>query len=971
MPDRRRFAVVVTPLLALLGVAAAILLPSGAAPAAAQSTEPAVVCFEITVGWRICAASSPEPPPPCQGVACIEPVTGAFVHRTYQPGERIGTDFHDLYGAGFFLDVETGVTESYRVQGSGLIRHALPDHRPLPTGWVTAHMWSNGRWDQQQLLRRETGQTWRWPTGALQLLDISSQHLLFEEREREEHRPRGLSTGRFLLLNAALEPVARFAVPPGRTASDIPHAFFSPDGQTLLLVVDTRVYRIPAAAPRPELLAVSHPPAGWEDVRATARARAWTGWYRTPTSPPRGPGILVEIRRSRWRSNDPEPDYESHTDTRYFPWDGAIVRGPACPGNLSPDGRYVAQLVGAPIRAHSHTPFPDPYTENPWPAVIVADASTCEPLFRVRSAHTWGLRTLWGATVWLSNSDGFVVAVADGYRIVHVGAEPKLIDLPHVPDGVAGSGSSPLARPVPAPTGDGRYFAYDLAGVYDRQDDRWILSGFPPGLGTGFSVPVWGSNHRELTYWFFEELFPWAEWLLLPPAIEFPPFRDAIAFRVARTGGCLPLRAAPGEEPEITDCLADGERLTLIEKNEPPYYEPHLHPSVSRTSNPGRDAPPSWWISVRTEEGTEGWVSIAYLDHDIARCQPRAPADATLQRRRGSGPAGLWPALDDPDLRRAHVTTGSVTDAGDYAFLTDPDDLTTIVTTYEGLRDGSTTGLVIHKNDGLGRVPADFLDLVEAGDIFEWREADDCFVRYTVTEVKDDPAGDPPRKLLALAWMTYAFTGCTGAISPTATASLQFGPLPDLGGTSLTAPIVHGMTQIVPEDWTGALMEPDLRGDPSGPPPYVATTDLATARTLPHWRAPRLPDGWTFERAEGGPGSLYASVFGYCAWYRYENGGRIETCGSYIRDALWPLQEASWGDGRSAAETRVVNGRPVILIYSPPGPHHSSTHSIIAWIYDPPTNTGYGLIGGGSLEGSNVDAVLEVLGSLFEPPNAP
>ena len=73
MPNRRRFAVVATPLLALLVVAAAILLPSGAAPAAAQSTEPAVTCFEISVGWRICAAPAvapAQPPGPCAtGVA--------------------------------------------------------------------------------------------------------------------------------------------------------------------------------------------------------------------------------------------------------------------------------------------------------------------------------------------------------------------------------------------------------------------------------------------------------------------------------------------------------------------------------------------------------------------------------------------------------------------------------------------------------------------------------------------------------------------------------------------------------------------------------------------------------------------------------------------------------------------------------------------------------------------------------------
>ena len=68
---------------------------------------------------------------------------------------------------------------------------------------------------------------------------------------------------------------------------------------------------------------------------------------------------------------------------------------------------------------------------------------------------------------------------------------------------------------------------------------------------------------------------------------------------------------------------------------------------------------------------------------------------------------------------------------------------------------------MIHKNDRprVARRRRTSYDLVQAGDLFEWRQASDCFVRYTVTDVKDDPAGDPPRKLLAVAWMTYAFTG--------------------------------------------------------------------------------------------------------------------------------------------------------------------------------------------------------------------
>ena len=214
-----------------------------------------------------------------------------------------------------------------------------------------------------------------------------------------------------------------------------------------------------------------------------------------------------------------------------------------------------------------------------------------------------------------------------------------------------------------------------------------------------------------------------------------------------------------------------------------------------------------------------------YLSENaLTGCLPRKLQQwrATTWTNSASTPAPAVPTLS----YGAPTTTGSVTDDGDYAFLTDPDDLTTMVTTYEGLRDGSTTGLVINKTDSAGTSQADLFDIVQAGDIAEWRKAADCFVRYEVTEVKADPTGTPPRKLLAVAWMTYAFTGCSGAISSTATASLQWGPLPDLGGASLTAPVVHGMTQIVPEDWTGAIMEPDLRGDPSGPPPYVYTTGL-------------------------------------------------------------------------------------------------------------------------------------------------
>ena len=85
-------------------------------------------------------------------------------------------------------------------------------------------------------------------------------------------------------------------------------------------------------------------------------------------------------------------------------------------------------------------------------------------------------------------------------------------------------------------------------------------------------------------------------------------------------------------------------------------------------------------------------------------------------------------------------TTGAVAEPGSYAFLADPTDTSSVVTTYEGLRDGTTTALRIHEADADGVSRAAFLDTVEAGDTFEWKEADDCFVRYT------SPRSSPTRR---------------------------------------------------------------------------------------------------------------------------------------------------------------------------------------------------------------------------------
>ena len=973
MPDRRRFAIVVTPLLALLAVAAAVLLPAGAAPAAAQSTEPAVVCFEITVGWRICVAPAPEPPPPCQGIACIEPAPGAFEQRTFATGARI-----DWTHGIFVLDPETGETEGYRL--SVVADNGIHLYESLPGGWIRVGA-EIGTEQFRFLLHRATDQTWRWPAGWPWLLATSSEYLLFEERGRFSPTHAERIRGRFTIVNRAMEAVGHFSIgvdcdePTRQPWGCGPSAVFSPDGQTIALSAGDTVYLVPVATAQPAVL--------FKAEATGDQVGVWLDWRYG------GPHIRI-IAAYETASGDRRR--EQHD----FSWTGAPPPGAACQGSIvpryfrdsvriSPDGRYVASLVGGHVFATNAWVT---FRADPWPSVVITDAATCAPLFRVRSAHTYEL--VWDAA-WLPSSDGFVIGVRDGYMILQVRPTPDLVRLPGRgarlanPAGGAGGGEATNRRagPEPAPTGDGRHFGYG-PNVYDAREDRWLGPAF---VGDGRFG--WGDSHRDR--WFTITPY-WGEgrltWLQLPPVIEFPPFSDVIAFRVAGTESCLRLRAAPGLASEIKGCLPDGARLVLTEPTEPPpdragcYGPPSRpHPAVAWSCPLG--APPTTWVHVRTEQGAEGWVSHDYLEHDIARCQPRAPADG---RSNDAADLGLEDCGLPPTTLTygAPVTTGSVTDDGDYAFLTDPDDLTTLVTTYEGLRDGSTTGLVIHKNDSGGTSQADFYALVEAGDIVEWRQASDCFVRYTVTDVKDDPAGDPPRKLLAVAWMTYAFTGCTGALSPTTPAILQFGPLPALGGTSLTAPVIHGIYQLVPEDWSGTT-EAGQGHHPPGVPagPFIGlqgteTRDLAEAREHPYWREPAgLFAGDTFQLAI--TGGYDATPIGYCAAYGSDGLTGIVICGDYAFDRRFPA-EASWVTSevdpsdrrRGVVETRVIAGRPARVQYSPPGPNHSSTMPTQVLIYDSATQTEYEIFPYDTrLQGANIDAVIAIARSLFEPPNAP
>ena len=305
---------------------------------------------------------------------------------------------------------------------------------------------------------------------------------------------------------------------------------------------------------------------------------------------------------------------------------------------------------------------------------------------------------------------------------------------------------------------------------------------------------------------------------------------------------------------------------------------------------------------------------------------------------------------------------------GSYAFLTDAGGAAGVVATYEGLRDGTAKRLLVSKTDAQGASQATLYDAVAAGDFFEWREADDCWVRYRVTEVLPDPSGAAPRKLLAVEWTTYAFSGCSGAIAADAAVVFDWGALPDLGGPSLTAPIRHGPFQVVPEGWEEPVEEDLFRpwpGNSYANP--VFTTELAEAQRLPYWRDPALPSGWTLVQASSGDPS-YDPPYGYCAFWANDRGYRgVGICGGFHPSPDQPV-ESSWHGGRGGVvETRMIAGRPAFVVYSPAGPNHNRYYSIQVWIYDPMTAAAYDVNGyDWTLNGSNIDAVIAIARSLFD-----
>lgn len=116
-------------------------------------------------------------------------------------------------------------------------------------------------------------------------------------------------------------------------------------------------------------------------------------------------------------------------------------------------------------------------------------------------------------------------------------------------------------------------------------------------------------------------------------------------------------------------------------------------------------------------------------------------------------------------------TTGAVMAPGSYAFLSDVNDLGSTLDWY--VHQG-TFGFLVHQSDADGVSRAALYDTVAAGDTVDWWRGEACSIRFSVREVKPDPAGSPARKLLVMEYVHSIGFSCSGPPLADAPQQVEF-----------------------------------------------------------------------------------------------------------------------------------------------------------------------------------------------------
>ena len=586
------------------GTAAALLLTrrDSAVPSAPGATPTTIAADSPPEEASPTPAATPSPAPP-RGLELIEPAPNAFESVVYGNGEAIDW----IYGI-FFMDTTNGTVRGYRLT-------AGDDYGTLATS-PDAGLVVGSANNETFLLDRVTGASWHWRSSGLQLVAAAETRLLFASTQ-PDNNGHAKPDGRFFLVDRDLDPasVIEFELPLPPNPRGLRPLWQQRGGSSAVLKDAAEAFILLEDDDRTSLHL-------WRVDRFGAAERLGSdtlsidGYERQ--------GVLMEVIGggqevllvARFVPSDGvgDPAAPLRFVNRRFGRSGEEIEFADAGGrglDLAPEGDLIAWKEGL-----REALVPGLGVPSGWPAVVVADALTGAPRFRVRSAllvYGDGLphRRWWSA----GRGRGLMVGVLDEevaeaertrdritYRSLSPGPVPSLVGDFSGPDlGSEWYHGRWAMGPVPAPRGLG--ISYGRLAYID--EGRAFQANIDPQSGGPTHLDPWGTQSAEMVFGLSDSGHDGSGLgVLLPPKIELPPFSDAMAFVVARTDSSLNVRRQPSLEAEILTSLLDGSQAQLADR-------PDGDPSA--TFEPGSTSP-RLWVYVRAENGTEGWVDSAFLD---------------------------------------------------------------------------------------------------------------------------------------------------------------------------------------------------------------------------------------------------------------------------------------------------------------------------------------------------------------------
>lgn len=275
---------------------------------------------------------------------------------------------------------------------------------------------------------------------------------------------------------------------------------------------------------------------------------------------------------------------------RWFTWDGTETAGGVPQGAVSPNGRYVATNwnIGR-IKAFGMGGYPVVG------GVTVVDRQPNLPLSQYLGAGTVGSR--FGDAAWTSASDGLVIEVKAGYKLV----SPSGQVLATIDDPIH------VLNPRPSPT---------IAGLLGTSRGTIINAARNQTIAPKYAVAPWFADWTTKPGELAVQLATpgkgrgWQDQVL--PFEARAGGSNAIPKAMVKAGGdCLNLRERPEAAAPVVRCMADGSSASFSLADDPkpdPKAEGQPRDQVA-----GYAEDPTVWLHLTTSDGASGWADAKFL----------------------------------------------------------------------------------------------------------------------------------------------------------------------------------------------------------------------------------------------------------------------------------------------------------------------------------------------------------------------